>query len=45
MYVTYHAPRTGNRSAFAVAKRLKAQRPVSPTDCVWIVPGTARLDD
>ncbi len=45
MYVTYHAPRTGNRSAFAVAKRLKAQRAVSPTDCVWIVPGTARLDD
>lgn len=45
MYVTYHAPRQGHRNAFAVARRPKAQRSVSPTDCVWIVPGTARLDD
>jgi hypothetical protein len=45
MYVTYHAPRQGHRSAFAVAKRAKAPRANALTDCVWIVPGTARLDD
>lgn len=45
MYVTYRAPRQGHRSAFSVAKRLKDSRATSPTDCVWIVPGTARQDD
>lgn len=45
MYVTYHTPRQGHRSSFSVGKRPKAQRSVALTDCVWIVPGTARLDD
>ena len=46
MFVVYHTPRAGRHSAFAVAKRLRAAA-AKPglTDCVWLVPGTARDTD
>ena len=45
MFVVYHTPRTGRHSAFAVAKRLRATTKPGLTDCVWLVPGTARDAD
>jgi hypothetical protein len=45
MFVVYHTPRAGRHSAFAVARRAKAVTKPNLTDCVWLVPGTARLTD
>lgn len=42
MFVVYHTPRAGRHSAYAVSKRLRAAAKPGLTDCVWLVPGTAR---